>query len=92
MAPGLNGTSYWVLFVPNEKPIPGPDGRRYTEEDEQKMVKTYSNDPVVEGVSLGDFYKRKTRSIMLTLEEGVLKQWYGGRIVLLGDTAHKVSP
>ncbi|KAJ5606013.1 hypothetical protein N7510_008794 [Penicillium lagena] len=92
VAPGLNGTSYWVLFVPNDKPIPGPDGRRYTVEDEQKLVKTYFNDQVAEGVTLGDFYKRKTRSIMLTLEEGVLKQWFGGRIVLLGDTAHKMHP
>ncbi|KAJ5826257.1 hypothetical protein N7474_003395 [Penicillium riverlandense] len=92
MAPGLNGISYWVLFVPNEKPIPGPDGKRYTVEDEQKLVKTYFNDQLIEGVSLGDLYKRKTRSIMLTLEEGVLKQWFGGRIVLLGDTAHKMHP
>ena len=39
----------------------------------------------------GEVWKRRIRASIVNLEEGVLDHWYHGRIVLAGDSAHKVS-
>jgi 2-polyprenyl-6-methoxyphenol hydroxylase-like FAD-dependent oxidoreductase len=70
--------------------IPGPNGRRYTTQDEEKVVQKYKADKICDGVSFGDLYKHKIRSRLISLEEGVFNQWSFGRIVLIGDAAHKV--
>lgn len=88
--PSRDGITYWFCFVQNEKVIPGPYGRRFSAEDEQKILNKYLNDHMADGVTFADFYRLKKRSALLTLEEGVMKHWSSGRIVLVGDAAHKV--
>ncbi|KAJ9296083.1 hypothetical protein DTO271G3_5658 [Paecilomyces variotii] len=92
ISPSQNGMTYWAFFIPNKEVTSGPYGQRYSVEDEQEFVQKYLSDHIVDGVTFGDFYKRKKRSIYITLEEGVMKQWFGPRMVLLGDAAHKIHP
>jgi hypothetical protein len=46
---------------------------------------------VTETVSLGELWKRRLKAQMISLEEGVLKRWFFGRIVLAGNAIHKVK-
>jgi hypothetical protein len=48
--------------------------------------------PVSESVLFGELWRQRTRSHIVSLEEGVLQHWHFGRIALLGDAAHKVTP
>lgn len=77
-----------------EKPTREPP-RRYTAEDEEAFVAKWSHLPLVEGgsITLGDAHAVKLQSGLVNLEEGVVERWsYGGRIVLVGDAAHKFTP
>jgi FAD dependent monooxygenase len=47
--------------------------------------------PITENITFGDLWKTKTRHGLIAIEEGVLDKWHAGRIVLVGDAAHKVS-
>ncbi|GAD94007.1 hypothetical protein PVAR5_2627 [Paecilomyces variotii No. 5] len=92
VSPSQGGMAYWAFFVPNKEVIPGPYGQRYSAEEQNKFVKQYLGDQLMDGVTFEDLYSRKDRSIYITLEEGVMKQWFGPRMVLLGDAAHKIHP
>lgn len=77
-----------------EKPTREPP-RRYTAEDEAAFVAKWKHLPLVEGggITLGDAQAVQLQSGLVNLEEGVVKRWsHGGRIVLVGDAAHKFTP
>lgn len=58
----------------------------------EDVANRFSDLALNEIVRFRDLWETKTRAGLLTIEEGVLSQWHAGRIVLVGDSAHKVSP
>lgn len=49
--------------------------------------------PIADGrLKLKDVFAQRMSGGMANLEEGVLKHWSGGRIVLAGDACHKFTP
>ena len=91
-AGGPNNTLYWILMFKNEQETQGQSIPRYTEEDRQKLVEMCQDDIIRPGMTFGDVYKRKIKSALVPLEEGVLKTCFYKRMVLLGDSWHKVNP
>ncbi|KAK4161560.1 hypothetical protein QBC43DRAFT_323530 [Cladorrhinum sp. PSN259] len=75
-------------------PVKGYVG--YTEQDIEAVAKECGDAPVGEsGLKLRDVWDKKLGPAgMANLEEGVLKRWScgGGKIVLIGDSAHKITP
>ncbi|KAH7322531.1 hypothetical protein B0I35DRAFT_350162 [Stachybotrys elegans] len=69
---------------------------RYTKEDEEEAVKKWGSLPIVKGnkeFTLAKLYETREESGLLSLEEGVVEHWsWGGRVVLVGDAAHKFTP
>lgn len=63
---------------------------RYTEEDRERLVTMCKDDLVKPGVTFGDLYKGQIKSAVVPLEEGVLKTCFYKRMVLVGDSWHKV--
>lgn len=43
-----------------------------------------------EGVVFGDIWAKRERTYLCRVEEGVQRHWSFGRMVLVGDAAHKV--
>lgn len=67
---------------------------RYTEEDRDAFIESCNDLALIPGgrLVLGQAYEARLRSGMVALEVGVLDYWSHGRIVLVGDAAHKFTP
>lgn len=86
----------WISIIvhnklPKEQHCTWPTRRRYTESDMEALVSKISEYPVTETVVFGELWKRRLKAQMISLEEGVLENWFFGRIVLAGDAVHKVT-
>ncbi|KAF5540997.1 FAD binding domain-containing protein [Fusarium mexicanum] len=71
----------WISIIvhsklPEDQQCTWPTRRRYTEADMEAL----------------ELWKRRLKAQMILLEEGVLEHWTSGRIVLAGDSVHKVTP
>ncbi|KAH8645770.1 hypothetical protein BX600DRAFT_421339 [Xylariales sp. PMI_506] len=74
---------------------PTRDSPRYTEADQDALVARWAHLPLTEGgaLTLGEAYRSKLSAGLVSLEEGVVDHWsWGGRVVLVGDAAHKFTP
>ncbi|KAI1810604.1 FAD/NAD(P)-binding domain-containing protein [Poronia punctata] len=62
-------------------------------EDMEKMVKELPNMTLFPGVKLADIWsiREKATAVLLHQEEGIAEKWHHGRIVLVGDAAHKMT-
>ncbi|PHH70703.1 hypothetical protein CDD80_5787 [Ophiocordyceps camponoti-rufipedis] len=76
----------------------GSAGRRskrlptYKAEEADEMAASVARLPLNESLTFGDLWAKKLRGGMTDIEVGVLNRWHYGRIVLVGDTAHSVTP
>lgn len=82
----------WFFFIRLEKPT--YNRTRYSEEEAEEWAERYKDQPVwKEGkVVFGDLWKTRERATLTNLEEGILENWSKGRVVLLGDAVHKMTP
>ncbi len=83
------GKAYWGISFKDDFRKPEQKGR-VTEADMEAVAKRFADRPMTENVKLGDLWKTSTRHGLFSIEEGVLSKWHAGRIVLVGDSAHKV--
>jgi len=90
-AAGPNGTLYWIFDMKNEEKTQGKSIPRYTEKDIDQAVALYRGDVIKDGVTFGDLFDNRIRASMVPVEEGILKNCFYKRIVLLGDSWHKVG-
>ncbi|KAK2598022.1 hypothetical protein QQS21_005859 [Conoideocrella luteorostrata] len=67
---------------------------RFNDEDADEFVSQFQHQIMAEGssVTFGDLWRSRKRAQVVDIEEGVLKEWHKGRVVLLGDATHKMSP
>ncbi|KAF4457241.1 hypothetical protein F53441_805 [Fusarium austroafricanum] len=74
---------------------PTRDRIRYTEADQVALVERWGHLPLAPGgkLTLKEAFDARTQSGLVSLEEGVVNHWsWGGRAVLIGDSAHKFTP
>ncbi len=83
---------YFFVFFHLDEPWTYPQRLRYTAQDAETLAEQIANHPVSETVVFGEVWKQRIRAAVVNLEEGVLDHWYHGRIVLAGDSVHKVTP
>lgn len=71
--------------------IPAERKRTYFgQNDAEEAAKPWLDVSVGEGLTFGDLWKKKTAGGTANYDEGVLPFWHWGRMVLVGDAAHKV--
>ncbi|KAI9730796.1 MAG: hypothetical protein M1818_008076 [Claussenomyces sp. TS43310] len=83
---------YFFFIVKIDKPFTWPKRASYTDEDAEALAESLAEHPVSNSLLFGELWKRRIRGSLVNLEEGVLDHWHHGRIVLAGDSAHKVTP
>jgi hypothetical protein len=86
-------TIYFVAHckLPSGRQTHWPNRERYTQADIEELATKLADYPLSESLLFGELWKKRTRSHLVSLEEGVLEHWFFGRTVLAGDSVHKVT-
>jgi 2-polyprenyl-6-methoxyphenol hydroxylase-like FAD-dependent oxidoreductase len=82
---------YFTLLKRLEAPT--SDRKRYTSQEMDKMVQELSDVNIFPHVKLKEIWPLRDQGNVLLLhqEEGLAEKWYHGRVVLVGDAAHKMT-
>lgn len=83
--------AYFLFYKQLERPR--TERVRYTDDDMEALAKSIADHPLTEDVTFGDLWKTRHWGLMVDYQEGFVENWHhGGRIVIVGDAAHKVTP
>ncbi|KAH7123128.1 FAD binding domain-containing protein [Dactylonectria macrodidyma] len=81
----------WVLAY-KRLPTPVSKPTRYTDEDAMSYATSFMDFPITEDKKFSDLWAARKWFRLLNLEEGYVNSWHWDRIVLLGDSVHKMTP
>jgi 2-polyprenyl-6-methoxyphenol hydroxylase-like FAD-dependent oxidoreductase len=84
--------TYWFIWTPRE--TPSRSRTRYTQSELEENVKVCADVPLSPNSKayFASLWQTKKRAVLADIEEGILKQWYKDRTVLVGDSCHKTNP
>jgi FAD dependent monooxygenase len=68
-----------------------PDNPRFSVDDAAGFCARLSNVPIWRDICVAHLWRNRISVSMTALEEGLFQTWHFGRVVLLGDSVHKVS-
>ncbi|KAI8947548.1 hypothetical protein F4801DRAFT_560155 [Xylaria longipes] len=87
----LHDTMYFTVL----KRLEGPatEKTKFTPEDVDKFAEEMSDVTIFPGIKLKEIWPRRESAnvVLLHQEEGVAEKWYHGRVVIVGDAAHKMT-
>ncbi|KAF1808473.1 FAD/NAD(P)-binding domain-containing protein [Eremomyces bilateralis CBS 781.70] len=83
---------FWLFFEKLGKSFNCQNCHRYSESDAVAVGEKYLSHPINGTVMWRDIWENRIQYHLGPIEEGVLNQWHFGRIVLAGDSAHKMTP
>jgi 2-polyprenyl-6-methoxyphenol hydroxylase-like FAD-dependent oxidoreductase len=81
----------WVILFEKHTSQPG-DSHKYSPGEVEQFAAGFAELPTSLGQNLGDMFTRRISAGMTGLDEGIVKHWYSGRMVLVGDACHKMTP
>jgi 2-polyprenyl-6-methoxyphenol hydroxylase-like FAD-dependent oxidoreductase len=82
---------FFFVFMKQDKTYQWPALPKFTKADMHNQAAALAHLPVNDNVLFGELWANHIRADLINVEEGVFKHWHAGRIVLVGDAAHKVS-
>lgn len=86
------GRTFWFVFVKLEQPFTWPHRVNFTDDQAEQLASDMAEYLVSDSVTFGSVWERRERAMLIPIEEGVLKHFFWGRVVVAGDAAHKVTP
>ncbi|KAI1138499.1 putative dehydrogenase [Hypoxylon sp. FL0543] len=88
-----SGKDYIYYSVVRALPTPTTVQRKYSAQEMEEEAKSISEIYIFPGIKFKDLWATtaRTDATFVNLEEGIIDKWYHGRIVLLGDTVHKMT-
>ncbi|KAJ4351109.1 uncharacterized protein N0V89_006448 [Didymosphaeria variabile] len=91
---GPNHRIYWFLFKKLSTTVHGLYEKvpRYTETERDALAAEHADDPLNDTLRFGDLYESRTTATLQALPEVVFSKWHYGRIITIGDAAHKFNP
>ncbi|KAL3461597.1 hypothetical protein BJX64DRAFT_260526 [Aspergillus heterothallicus] len=89
---GQGNRTYWFLAKHLGKTYKGSEIPRLTDEDRDRIVREHWEDKITDELRLKDLYESRLHLVVTPLKEMVYKRWDCGRMVVLGDAAHKMLP
>ncbi|PKY01965.1 FAD/NAD(P)-binding domain-containing protein [Aspergillus campestris IBT 28561] len=89
---GKNGRFYWFLIEKLARRYVYPDVPRFTEKDMASVASQYRERRFYQDITFGQVWDARETVSMTALEENVFATWHHGRMALLGDSVHKMTP
>ncbi|KAE8138527.1 hypothetical protein BDV38DRAFT_281836 [Aspergillus pseudotamarii] len=89
---GRNGVIYWFIFSSLDTTIPYSETKRYGDGDIEVAFARVAHIRVTPAVTFAEVFRNRRTAVMTPLEEGIALRWAAGRMVLMGDAAHKMVP
>lgn len=89
-AAGVPGLVFWFLFIKSPESTRTPNCPRFTDEDAEAYIQKYGSSLVGPGYTVKELWDARVKATMVPLEEGIIKKWSHNRVVLMGDSVHKV--
>lgn len=86
-----DGRVFWFIIEKLPKKYTYPISPRFTPQDASEFCGRLADVHVFNDVTVGHLWRNRTVVSMNALEEGLLSTWSFERMVLLGDSVHKVS-
>lgn len=83
------GKVYWAVIFKDERSQP-PKRRKNDEEASKAEAARFADIVFTPQIKFKDLWETRSRYGLLNIEEGILDKWSAGRMVLVGDSAHKV--
>ncbi|KAK3389430.1 hypothetical protein B0H63DRAFT_427900 [Podospora didyma] len=88
-------TAFWLITTRKEEGA--SDSQKSSAEDIKALVGKYKDHSVAPGakVTWGDLWQTRTTTPcpgMYDYHESVAERWYSGRVVIVGDAAHRMTP
>lgn len=81
---------FWFIIQKLDRTYSYPNAPRYSPSDAAELCGQLQDVIIWKDISVGDLWKNKVVASMTALEEGLFETWNLNRIVLLGDSVHKV--
>ncbi|KAI1418987.1 hypothetical protein F5Y12DRAFT_357596 [Xylaria sp. FL1777] len=87
----LDGTMYFTVLKRLDEQT--SEKRRFTSEEVDNFAQELSDLTIFPGIKLKEIWplREQANAVLLNQEEGLAKKWHHGRIVIVGDAAHKMT-
>ncbi|KAI2467949.1 putative dehydrogenase [Annulohypoxylon bovei var. microspora] len=88
------GDEFTYFCILRALPTPTTARRRYSDKELEEEVKSFADLHLFPGIRFEEIWKtcKRDEVSLVHLEEGIIDKWHFGRIVLLGDSVHKLTP
>jgi 2-polyprenyl-6-methoxyphenol hydroxylase-like FAD-dependent oxidoreductase len=87
---GPGNRIYWFFFSKLPETKYGKDIPRCNREMETDFIKKYEHAPITKRLTFGQIYAKRLFTTLRPLHEYVHEKWSFKRMIILGDSAHKV--
>lgn len=64
----------------------------YTQEDAQALIDERGGLLIVPGHPIRELWDSRIKATLVPMEDGIVKKWNDGRVLLIGDSVHKARP
>jgi 2-polyprenyl-6-methoxyphenol hydroxylase-like FAD-dependent oxidoreductase len=93
LSTGPGNDVYWFLFERLAVPAYGLHDKipRYTDAEKDALAEEHVGDQLSDALTFGNLYQARRAATLQALPEVVFSRWHYGRIMTIGDAAHKVS-
>ncbi|GKZ25789.1 hypothetical protein AbraIFM66951_010010 [Aspergillus brasiliensis] len=89
---GRHGRVFWFVIQKLDRKYVYPDVPRFSDEDAVQLFERVKHVRFWKNICVGDLWKNREVFSMTALEEGVFETWHYDRMVLAGDSVHKMTP
>lgn len=87
----LSGKDRGWFFLYDKLPKPTTVTTRYNEKDVEILAGEFADFPLTKTLKIKDVWPNMSAVGLTDLQEGIVKHWSLGRIVLVGDSCHKFT-
>lgn len=87
---GKGGRIFWFIIKKLEKKFTYPDRPRFSPETVEEIITDLKSFRIWKNICVKDLWDHKIVASMSPLEENLFRTWHYDRMLLIGDSVHKV--